>query len=285
MAPPTYADLGKAARDVFGKGFHFGLVKLDVKGKTSSGLQLSSGGVSNQDSAKVTGNLEVKKQICEHGGAPVTVTSKWNTDNIVNSTLELQDHLVRGLKMSLDSSYAPDTGAKNGHFKAEMKTAPATLTLDTDLNLGGPIVNTSAVVGHNGWLAGYQTAYDSSKGKVVKNNFALGYSSGDFILHSNVNDGSIFGASLYQKVKPGLETGVNLGWTASSNTTSFGVGIKYVLDSQAAVRAKVNNSSQIGLGYQQQLKKGLTVTLSTLIDGKNFNQGGHKVGLCFELES
>ena len=33
MAPPTYGDLGKSARDVFGKGFHFGLVKLDVKVK------------------------------------------------------------------------------------------------------------------------------------------------------------------------------------------------------------------------------------------------------------
>ena len=31
MAPPTYSDLGKSARDVFGKGFHFGLLKLDVK--------------------------------------------------------------------------------------------------------------------------------------------------------------------------------------------------------------------------------------------------------------
>ena len=39
---------------------------------------------------QVTGNLEVKKQICEHGGGPVTFTSKWNTDNIVNSTLEIQ---------------------------------------------------------------------------------------------------------------------------------------------------------------------------------------------------
>ena len=72
---------------------------------------------------------------------------------------------------------------------------------------------------------------------------------------------------------------------------------------QASVRAKVNNSSQIGLGYQQRLMKvvflsntwaiwqnqkswnennvfflqGLTLTLSALIDGKNFNQGGHKV--------
>ena len=89
-------------------------------------------------------------------------------------------------------------------------------------------MNTSAVVGHAGWLAGlqvhscgkdltliltvkmtlfssmnifYQAAYDTSKGKLVKNNFALGYATSDFVLHSNVNDGSIFGASIYQKVE------------------------------------------------------------------------------------
>lgn len=284
MSPPTYSDLGKAARDVFGKGFHFGLVKLDVKGKTSSGVELSSGGTNNNDSGKVTGNLEIKNKLCQHGGV-VTLTTKWSTDNILSSTVDVQDQLMKGLKLSLDSSYGLDTGAKNGKLKSELKTCPATITMDTDLNLAGPIVNTSAVVGHAGWLAGIQTAYDTSKGKLVKNNFSLGFSSKEFVLHSNVNDGAIFGASMYQKVNPNLETGVNLGWTASSNTTSFGVGLKYVLDNQASIRAKVNNSSQIGLGYQQQLKKGLTLTLSTLIDGKNFNQGGHKVGLCFEMES
>ena len=88
--------------------------------------------------------------------------------------------MLKGLKVSLESSFAPDTGAKNGLLKAEMKTNPATLTIDTvciceklttkanldskqnskypfqDLNLGGPLVNTSAVVGHAGWLAGLQ---------------------------------------------------------------------------------------------------------------------------------
>lgn len=54
MSPPSYVDLGKSARDVFGKGFHFGLVKLDVKSKTSSGIELSSGGQSNIDSGKVS---------------------------------------------------------------------------------------------------------------------------------------------------------------------------------------------------------------------------------------
>ena len=47
----------------------------------------------------------------------------------------------------------------------------------------------------------FQAAYDTSKGKLVKNNFSLGFATPDFVLHSNVNDGSIFGASLYQKVQ------------------------------------------------------------------------------------
>jgi len=284
MAPPTYTDLGKAARDVFGKGYHFGQIKLDVKGKTNSGMEISSGGVSNHQSGKVTGNLELKQCLCDHGGK-VNLTNKWTTDNILNSSFEVQDQLMKGLKLSLESTLTPTTGAKNGLLKAELKTSRATVTADTDLNLSGPILNSSCVVGHLGWLAGVQLAYDTNKGKLVKNNLSLGYSSGDLVLHSNVNDGTIFGASMYQKVKPGVETGVNLGWTASSNTTSFGVGLKFLLDDTASIRAKVNNSSQIGLGYQQQLTKGLNLTLSTLIDGKNFNQGGHKVGLCLELES
>ena len=45
-----------------------------------------------------------------------------------------------------------------------------------------------------------QAAYDTNKGKLVRNNLAVGYATSDFVLHSNVNDGSIFGASLYQKV-------------------------------------------------------------------------------------
>ena len=38
MAPPTYGDLGKSARDVVGKGYHFSILKLDVKTKTATGM-------------------------------------------------------------------------------------------------------------------------------------------------------------------------------------------------------------------------------------------------------
>lgn len=95
-----------------------------------------------------------------------------------------------------------------------------------------------------------------------------------------------------------------MAWSSGSSNTRFGIGAKYDLDRDASIRAKVNNTSQIGLGYQQRLRDGkiliiivlhvfifsafylgITLTLSALIDGKNFNSGGHKIGLALELEA
>ena len=87
MSPPTYGDLGKNARDVFGKGFHFGLMKLELKSKTASGVEFTSGGTSNTDTGKVSGNLETKYKFKEHG---LTFTEKWNTDNQLCTTIDLQ---------------------------------------------------------------------------------------------------------------------------------------------------------------------------------------------------
>ncbi len=61
---------------------------------------------------------------------------------------------------------------------------------------------------------------------------------------------------MYQKVDANLETGINVGWSSAKNETSFGIGCKYELDKHASVRAKVNNSSHVGLGYQQKLRDG-----------------------------
>jgi voltage-dependent anion channel protein 2 len=282
MAPTTYGDLGKSARDVVGKGYHFSLLKLELKTKTASGVEFTSGGSSNTDSGKVDGTLETKYKFSEYG---TTFTEKWNTSNQLSTTVDVQDKILKGLKVTFDSTFSPQTGAKSGKVKAEYKHDLVTVNSDVDINLGGPLVNASAVVGHKGWLAGYQVAVDTGKSKLTKNNFCLGYSTGDFVLHTNVNDGQVFGGSVYQKVNPNLETAVNLGWTANKNETSFGIGAKYVLDKNASLRAKVNNSSQIGLGYQQKLRDGVTLTLSTLIDGKNVQQGGHKLGLALELEA
>ncbi|VEN60425.1 unnamed protein product [Callosobruchus maculatus] len=288
MAPPPYSDLGKRAKDVFNKGYHFGLIKLDCKTKTGGGVQFNTGGVSNQESGKVQGSLETKYTVKDYG---ITFSEKWTTDNTLGTEISIQDQICKGLKLGGQISFSPQTGYKSAKLTSAFQNDRVALNADMDLDQNGPIILGSAVVAHQGWLAGYQAGFDANQSKLTKSNFALGFSTADFVLHTCVEhdadseDGQTFGGSIYQKINPKMETGIMLAWSAGSNNTKFGIGAKYDLDADAAIRAKVDNASQVGLGYQQRLRDGVTLTLSALIDGKNFNNGGHKIGLALELEA
>ena len=118
MAPPTYGDLGKSARDVFGKGYHFSLLKLNVKTKTPSGVEFETGGSSNTESGKVAGSLETKYKCSDYG---LTLTEKWSTDNQLATTVELADKPLAGAKLVFDSTFCPQSGAKSGKVKTSYK--------------------------------------------------------------------------------------------------------------------------------------------------------------------
>ena len=282
MAPPQYADLGKTARDLFNKGYNYGTVKLDVKTRTKNDIDFNITGEHNNDVQKSLGTLEAKYKAPQHG---LTFVEKWNTDNILKSELTLEDNLAKGLKLALDTSYAPATGKKSGVLKTSYKHDKFLLNTDVDLDLSGPVVHNSVVVGHLGWLLGLQTSFDTAKSQLTRNNFAVGYQANDFTLHTTVNDGTEVGGSIYQRVNPQLELGVSLSWSSVNNQTRFALASKYQLDKYANFQAKVNNLSQIGLSYSQQLRDGVKLVLSSLIDGKNINGGGHKLGLGLELDA
>lgn len=281
-APPSYSDLGKSARDLFSKGFNYGFYKVEAKTKTDSGVEFTSNGSSNHDSGKFNGSLETKYKCSEHG---LTFSEKWNTDNTLGTEISIEDQLVKGLKLSFDTQFAPQTGKKSGKIKTQYKQEYFNANFDVDFDFAGPTINGAAVAGYNGWLAGYQFGFDTSKSKLSKSNFAVGYKADDFTLNTSVNDGSEFGGSVFQRVNSSLETGVQLKWAAGSNATSFGIAAKYTPEKDTTLRAKVNNNSQIGLSYQQKIRSGVSLTLSTNIEGKNFNQGGHKVGLGIDFEA
>ncbi|XP_032995977.1 voltage-dependent anion-selective channel protein 1 [Lacerta agilis] len=280
--PPAYADLGKSARDIFTKGYGFGLIKLDLKTKSENGLEFTSSGSANTETTKVSGSLETKYRWTEYG---LTFTEKWNTDNTLGTEITLEDQLAHGLKLTFDSSFSPNTGKKNAKVKSGYKREHINLGCDMDFDIAGPSVRGAFVIGFEGWLAGYQMTFETAKSRITQSNFAVGYKTDEFQLHTNVNDGTEFGGSIYQKVNNKLETAVNLAWAAGNSNTRFGIAAKYQIDSDASFSAKVNNSSLIGLGYTQTLKPGIKLTLSALLDGKNVNAGGHKLGLGLEFEA
>jgi len=279
MAPPSYSDIGKSARDVFGKGYHFGLVKLEVKSKSASGLEFVAGGNTTTDGGKVNGSLETK-WACKESG--LKLSEKWNTDNSINTTLDYEK-LMPGLKLTLDGNFQPNSGDKAGKFKTEYKHDR--ILFNADMNLSkSPVVNLAASVGHGPYALGYQTAFDSSKSALTKHNLALNYNAGDMTLNVSSNDFKVFGGGIYLKNNARLETGVTCS-SALGGASNFAIGCKYALDKDAAVRAKVDTNSQVGLSYQQKLRDGMTVTLSTNLDGTKLNQPGHKLGLCLEMEA
>jgi len=283
MAPPTYGDLGQACRDVFTKGYNFGLFKIDCKSTTSNGLEINAGGNHKFDDGKVFASLDTKYKVNDYG---LTFTEKWTTNNILTTEVACLDKLTPGLKLALETSFAPDSGKKSGKLKGTYKITNATLDAAVDGGDNSPVnVNGSLVLGYQGWLGGYQIAYDTNEGKVNKNNFAVGYCSGDFQLHTSIENGEVFSASLYQRVSNRLESGVQLAWTSGAeDSTKFGIGARYLLDPCTSIRAKVNNQSQLGFGFEQKIRDGITLTLSTFVDGKNFKAGGHQVGLALELK-
>ncbi|ELW57890.1 Voltage-dependent anion-selective channel protein 1 [Tupaia chinensis] len=143
--PPTYVDLDKPARDVFTKGYGFGLIKLDLKTKSEHGLEFTSSGSAN-----------------------------------------------------------------------------------TDHRSDGQSGNQGALVlGYEGWLAGHQMNFETEKSRVTPSNFTVGYMADEFQLHTDVNDGTEFGGSIYQKVNKKVETAVNLPWTAGNSNSRFEIAAKY----------------------------------------------------------
>ncbi|CAF1339636.1 unnamed protein product [Adineta steineri] len=192
-------------------------------------------------------------------------------------------------KLRLTGSYTHSGNDRYWKKTAELRTAythdKAHVETNVAFDSAGPILNGAVVLGHQGWLAGYQYVFNTARSALTKNNFAVGFRAKDFTLYANMNDSNEVGGSVYQRINDRLETGVQLAWTAGSNQTRFALASKYQLDAQTVVSAKVNNICQVGLSFAQLLRPGVKLTLSALFEAKNLNAGGHKVGLGLELDA
>jgi len=100
--------------------------------------------------------------------------------------------------------------------------------------------------------------------------------------------------SLFHKANEPIDIGFEIGKPISSASNEdgqqqgsemfIGVGMIYHLEGDALIRAKVNNKAEVGLGYQQKLREGITMSISTVIDGKNVSDGNHKFGIGLSLQ-
>lgn len=280
--PPSFGDLGKSARDLFDKEYEFGKVKLGLKTKTESGVEFETNGTHDIEKSRTTGNLKTKLKFPDYG---VTFSESWNTSSELNTELTYEPSAVTGLKLTLNSSFLPTSGNKSAQLKTNYKRDYVNVDADVDLQMTGPIFKGAAVFQYNGWYGGYQVGYNTAIAKLTANNAAIGYQGTDFTVNTKLVDIADCQTSVYHKASDKTEVGVSTRYNLQTSNVSLGVAAKYTLDDGALLKAKVNNQGQIGMAYTQSLRTGVKLNLSCLIEGRNINTGGHKLGMAIDFET
>ena len=93
----------------------------------------------------------------------------------------------------------------------------------------GPTVTADAVLGRDGFLAGFEGSYNVSEGRVTKYAAAVGFSAPEYaVAVHGLGNLSTFAASYYHRVNPDVEAGAKATWDtkASASAVSLEVAAK-----------------------------------------------------------
>ena len=165
------------------------------------------------------------------------MTQSWTTSNILRNQIELDNLIVKGLKLDLLSTLSPDKGTKTAHLSTVYKQSGlhTHATLDafkvrllnvsfpqTDtvsfLFLQGPTFTADTVIGRDGFLAGAEASYNVTAGSISRYAAALGYNAPEYsvTLHG-LNNLNTFSASYYHRVSGEVEAAAKAVYDTKSN--------------------------------------------------------------------
>ncbi|KDR82503.1 hypothetical protein GALMADRAFT_57395 [Galerina marginata CBS 339.88] len=287
--PPSWKDLGKSSNDLLGKDYHFHGASLEVKTQTPSNVVFKVQGTRDSKSDAISGDIEGKWTDKVHG---LTLTQTWTTSNVLRNQVEVDNLIAKGLKLDLATSLTPD----KGHKTAVLNTAYKQSGLHTRGALDvfkGPTFTADAVLGRDGFLVGAEAAYNVTQGIITRYAAAVGYNAPEYaVTVHGLNNFKTFSASYYHRVSRDVEAGAKAIYDtkATHGGVALEVGTKTYLDSSAFVKAKINNSGVIALGYTQSLRPGVKASFGLALDTVKLNDPtpsgpAHKVGVQFIFDS
>lgn len=171
--------------------------------------------------------------------AGLTLTQAWTTVNALDTKVELDNQLAKGLKAELLTQFLPSSQAKGAKLNLYFKQPNFQARAFFDL-LKGPTANIDAVLGHEGFLVGAEAGYDVQKAAITRYSAAVGYSVPEYSAAiTATNNLSVFSASYYHKVNSQVEAGAKATWDShGSNNVGLEVASKYRLDPSSFAKAR-----------------------------------------------
>ncbi|EZF22395.1 hypothetical protein H112_04826 [Trichophyton rubrum D6] len=238
-APAAYSDIAKAANDLLNKDFyHTSPASLEVKSKAPNGVTFNVKGKSAHEGS-IAGSLEAKYVDAPSG---LTLTQMWTTGNALDTKLELDNNITKGLKAEVLTQYIPYSQSKGAKLNLHFKQPNLHTRAFFDL-LKGPTANFDAVLGHEGFLVGAEGGYDVQKAAITKYSAAVAYSLPEYSAAITAsNNLSVFAASYYHRVNAQVEAGAKATWDSKSgNTVGLEVASKYRLDPSSFAKVYTSN--------------------------------------------
>ncbi len=161
----------------------------------------------------------------------LTLTQAWTTHNSLDTKLELENGIAKGLKAEVLTHFLPATQAKGAKVNLFFKQPNIHARAFFDL-FRGPTATLDAVIGHEGFLAGAEAAYDLQKAAITRYSAAVGYTVPEYTAAiTATNNLSVFSASYYHKVNSQVEAGAKATWDSKgSNNVGLELASKYRLD-------------------------------------------------------
>ena len=161
----------------------------------------------------------------------LALTQTWTTSNSLDTKLELEDNLTKGLKAEVLTNYLPAKATYGGKLNLFYKQPNIHTRLFTDL-FKGPTASFDVTLGHEGFLIGAEGGYDVGKAAITKYALAAGYSQGSYAAAiTATNNLQVFSASYYHMVNTEVEAGAKATWdSASGSNVGLEVATKYKLD-------------------------------------------------------
>lgn len=239
-SPPKFADLGKAAKDLFKKQYDY---KNEVKVHSKAGgIKLETGGFQSKGLAGVTkanwtddnlGKIEIEVQ--SSGAAKGSVKQ---TIEGVNLSLEGNDKLC----VSLEGAYAQD-----------MVNCTAKACHDWQKSSSGLAL--SAVLGQDGVSVGASVDLNLADPSNPKDyNVGAEYTQKDFTASLvSSNKGDDITLSFFQKLSSSTVIGTSMLVQPESNNRLFTCGTDYKLDGSTSLKLKADSKGIVGTALTHTL--------------------------------
>ncbi|KAJ1757840.1 Mitochondrial porin [Coemansia sp. RSA 1752] len=283
MLPPNYSDICKPVNDLFSKDYPFGALKLEVKTTTANGVSFTVNGAQDIKSGAIISELKTKYADKVNG---LTYTESWNTANLVTGQVEIANKFAKGLKLELSGSSALNSAKRA--LRTKINYQQDNLFARVNVDALNPAVTADVTISRDGALAGAELAYNLNSGAVTKTNSTLGFAGPDYMITMQGNNSlNMFQLAFYQRVTANVEAGARAVYDYKNpeGGVSAELATKYVLDKDAFVKAKVDNSGRMGLSFTQTLRPGVKLSLAGLFDTTRLQENAHKMGAALTFEA